>query len=194
MTLISASGGRIGTLAVVAWKSTRCERDREIVTDDAVFDLVCATFRGRVAINRRATPEFMRGRLGYHYVEADGSPQVFVLRDLEGVRKLATLTHELGHYESRLRGLPAAYIRAIDGDARQDWLDRPEEENRAVLDEEVLAWQLGRLIARDHGLTDDVEYLAEARLGLASYRDRLTISPTDFDAALEALSESPPER
>lgn len=128
-------------------------------------------------------------RLGCRGYYDPNTKHITIELELEGLAWLATLAHELGHAASHQRGRPAAYDRAIN--ARPDhWRGLPMDEQRAIVAEETLAWQLGLDLARAHGLVDADEFVAHARAQLENYRDRVDVPGETFDAAIAAAGIS----
>jgi hypothetical protein len=117
---------------------------------------------------------------------------IYVRHDLQGIHRLATLVHEIGHHRSNTKGQPEAYQRAVAGDdARDHWHGYNLDEQRAVLNEEVLAWQYGIALAETHGFDDRAALVEIARGSVELYRSRLDLSAEEFDAALERIAEPP---
>jgi hypothetical protein len=137
------------------------------------------------------TPAALLGDRNGVFSPNESRPTVRFAKGLAGLERLATLAHELGHAESWRRGHPPAYRRAVERNG-ESWCGTPIDEQRAVLAEELLAWQLGLQLARLHGLVDADAFSAIARVRLSYYRDRLDVTDKEFDAALAALAQSPP--
>ncbi len=123
------------------------------------------------------------------FTPADPVVQIRVSIRLTGVDRLATLAHILGHAEAQGAGRPEAYARAVTASAEK-WRGRPADEQRAVLAEEVTAWQRGLTIALRHGLTDTEGFLRVARERLATMRGKLDVNIVAVDAALEQITAS----
>src|SRR5262249_53790279 len=89
-----------------------------------------------------------------------------------------TLCHELGHARSWFNGTRSSdYEEAIFVQPMSDL--RPALK-RAVLDEEVRAWQLGSSFAERVGFSDDASYAAEATCALRYYFENFRLPPEPF--------------
>ena len=107
---------------------------------------------------------------------------VKVLGTLPGIRRLATLAHELGHYTSDCNGTRTAlYEEAINKPPMEQ---RTLDECRAILHEESLAWGYGLKIAPRHGLNDASEFRVIALEGLEAYRNRVALPAEEFDCVV----------
>jgi len=164
---------------------------------DAIVDSIFLALKHELDIAEKS--DFMltgsdgQLRNGYYW-ERNGTHHVWIRKALRGTARLATLVHELGHYQSaRYHGRSEVYQRAIEGEPRT-WVDRSLEERRAVLAEELRAWQLGLEIARKHGLDDTSDFLEHARAGFTEYRDRVALPIAEFEAALNSLGSRGHER
>lgn len=123
------------------------------------------------------------------YTPTDPTVQIRVSIRLTGVDRLATLAHILGHAEGQSAGRADAYTRALTASVEK-WRGRPAEEQRAVLAEEVAAWQRGLALALRHGLTDTEGFLRVARERLATFRGKLDVAVVAIDDALEQITAS----
>jgi hypothetical protein len=155
---------------------------------EAVFEHIRVALKSEVRVVPKA-PIMVLGvhRKGYY------SPKdkcIWVRHDLHGVHRLATLVHEVGHHHSNTKGWPEAYQRAIaDADARDHWHGYDLDEQRAVLNEEVLAWQYGIALAETHGFDDRAALVDIARSALEFYRSRLDLAREEFNVALQRVAE-----
>lgn len=123
------------------------------------------------------------------YAPADPAVQIRVSIRLTGVDRLATLAHILGHAEGQSAGRTEAYTRALTASVEK-WRGRPADEQRAVLAEEVDAWQRGLALALRHGLTDTEGFLRVARDRIATMRGKLDAHLVELEAALEQITAS----
>lgn len=156
---------------------------------DAIFDKIRRTFDGVVSITKISDGR-MPGRGGYYWMRRD-KHHVWINEILFGTARLVALAHELGHYQSALRGRTTEYELAITHE-RDTWADCPPTQRRAVLDEEVLACQLGLALACEHGLDDATEFLEVMRVDFENYRNKVALPVEEFNDALAKLTLPPP--
>jgi hypothetical protein len=157
---------------------------------DTVFDRICAAVRPEVRVIPKAPISVLGPHRGGYYSPEE--KRIWVRHDLQGVHRLATLVHEIGHHRSNSKGRPEAYQRAVAGDdAREHWHGYKLDQQRAVLNEEVLAWQYGIALAEAHGFIDGAALVEIACGSVENYRSRLDLSAEEFDAALERVAEPP---
>jgi hypothetical protein len=134
----------------------------------------------------------MSNRAGlYEPVDLDNGrilPRIRVSRDLDGLSRLATLVHEIGHWLSDERGWDPLYAQAIQT-ACEDWLDMPLPVRIAVGHEEATAWQLGLGVAIQHGLDDVPQFVEIAHERFENYRERLDIGER-FDEIKASIAQS----
>jgi hypothetical protein len=157
---------------------------------DTVFDRICAALKPEVRVIPRAPISVLGPDRGGYYSPEE--KRIWVRHDLQGIHRLATLVHEIGHHRSYTKGRPEAYQRAVGGDVPRDhWHGYNLDEQRAVLNEEVLAWQYGIALAEAHGFDDRAALVEIARGSVENYRSRLDLSAEEFNAALERVAEPP---
>jgi hypothetical protein len=156
------------------------------VGPDEAFNRIRGAFSDKVRFTASPPAEDLPDRDGC-FLREDGRDQIWIRAGLQGIERLATLLHELGHHLSCCEGWPDDYKDAAAGPMVSHWRDRPIEQRRAVLDEEVVAWRYGLRLAEQYKFDDQEALLKIALERLEDYRDRVDLPEVEFDMVVASL-------